>query len=217
MRLLRTGWKTAAIAALGLLAVVAAVPLAVGAASGDPTSTPSTTSTLCQRDDVGGQGWGARLLTGLIDQGIISQDQADQIRGYVSSEAETACVSGHLLAPYDVMQVSTQVLGLTEREIVSALREGQSLADLAAQQGVAVEDLTNALKTEATDNGAWYVSQGKLTQEQVDAALAGIDERLQTIVERQGLPDRPGSVRERLHNRMPEESGPMMQPDVQQS
>ena len=217
MRLLRARWKTAAIAALGLLAAIVATPLAVAAASGDPTATPSTTGTLCQRDNAGGQGWGARLLTGLIDEEIISQDQADQIRGYVSSKAETACVSGHLLAPYDVMQVSTQVLGLSEREIVAALRQGQSLADLAAQQGVVVEDLTEALKTKATDNGAWYVSQGKLTQEQVDAALGGIDERIQTIVDRQGLPDRPGSVRGRLHNRMTEEPSAMMQPDGQQS
>ncbi len=79
-------------------------------------------------------------------------------------------------------EVLTETLGLSGSEIREALAEGRSLADIAADQGVALEDLKAAILDSAQKRLDQAVIDGKIDQERADAVAArmaeGIDEHL---------------------------------------
>ena len=70
------------------------------------------------------------------------------------------------------------VLDLTEDELKAAREAGTTLAELAEQQGVEVADLIDALIADAEEHIAEHVAEGDLTQEEADARLAEIEQRI---------------------------------------
>lgn len=89
--------------------------------------------------------------------------------------------------------VAADQLGLTVDELRAALQGGQSIADLAAEQGVETQAIVDAYVAELTEALAQRVTDGKLTQEQMDAALAQAaeqaTERLNGAWPEMGRPD----------------------------
>lgn len=79
-------------------------------------------------------------------------------------------------------EVLTETLGLSGSEIRESLADGKSLADIAADQGVALEDLKAAILDSAQERLDQAVLDGKIDQERADAVAArmaeGIDEHL---------------------------------------
>ncbi|NLS79951.1 MAG: hypothetical protein GXY76_22145 [Chloroflexi bacterium] len=89
--------------------------------------------------------------------------------------------------------IAADKLGLTVDELWAALQEGQSIADLAADKGVETQAIVDAYVAELTEALAQRVTDGKLTQEQMDAALAQAaeqaTERLNGAWPEMGRPD----------------------------
>ena len=79
-------------------------------------------------------------------------------------------------------EVLTETLGLSGSEIRESLADGKSLADIAADQGVALEDLKAAILDSAQERLDQAVLDGKIDQERADVVSArmaeGIDEHL---------------------------------------
>ena len=78
----------------------------------------------------------------------------------------------------------SELLGITSDELCELRQEGSSLAEIAAEQGVTVDDLVAAIVAERTAVVQARVDDGTLTQEQADAMIQRMAERTELAVTR---------------------------------
>jgi len=71
-----------------------------------------------------------------------------------------------------------EALGMTTDELRAEFEAGNSLADVAAAQGVDVQDLIDMMVADATEHIDEKVAEGDLTQEEADEKLAELTERI---------------------------------------
>ncbi len=82
------------------------------------------------------------------------------------------------------MEVIAEQLGMTREEVRTELRASleagtpKSIADLAAEQGVAIGDIENAILAQMSEHMAQKVADGDITQEQADERLANASEKI---------------------------------------
>lgn len=178
---------------LGLTAMVGGVVL------GPAVATAATT------EESAGQAVGNRVerikeaLQGLVEDDTLTEEQRDRVattldeqlppgRGHGPGKGGHG--RGHGKGGRIALDAAATTLGMTEEELVAQLRDGRSLADLAAEKGVAVEDLAAALTAAAEERLAEKVAEGELTQEEADAKKAELAERIAAAIEREGFPGR---------------------------
>jgi hypothetical protein len=75
-----------------------------------------------------------------------------------------------------------ELLELTTEEIRDLRMEGQSLADIAAAQGVSEAELVAVITSGVTENLNEKVAEGVITQERADAMLTSLTERVETMI-----------------------------------
>lgn len=80
--------------------------------------------------------------------------------------------------------VLTDALGVGEDVLQAARDAGQSIADVATDQGVAVETVVDAVVESATANIQERVAAGDLTQDEANERIAGLEERVTERVNR---------------------------------
>jgi len=77
------------------------------------------------------------------------------------------------------LEAAAEVLGMTPEELSTQLWGGKTLADLAEEKGVDLEDIRAAVETAREtafrDSIAQAVEDGKITQENADWLLEGLD------------------------------------------
>ena len=120
-------------------------------------------------------------LSGLVSDGSLTQQQADEVATTLSG-AGIGGPGGHGGGPgggrLDLSAAAT-ALGMTPDELRTALdTDGTSLADVAAQRGVAADTVVDALVAAVQADVAQAVTDGDLTQEQADERLADLQERV---------------------------------------
>jgi DNA-directed RNA polymerase specialized sigma subunit len=71
-----------------------------------------------------------------------------------------------------VMSIVTEKLGMTQAELMTELQAGKSIADVAKEKNVAVGDIAEAILAPQTDKLKELVTDGQLTQAEVDNYLA---------------------------------------------
>lgn len=71
-----------------------------------------------------------------------------------------------------VIDVVSDLLGLTPEEILAERQEGKTLAEIAQEQGVTEEALIEAIVAKQTEMIEQAVEEGKLTREQADWLIA---------------------------------------------
>lgn len=76
------------------------------------------------------------------------------------------------------VDVLTDILGLDAEELRAAFADGKSLADIAAEQGVDVEELSAALVSAAEERIDEAVADGALDAERAEEMKAGLSERI---------------------------------------
>ncbi len=86
-----------------------------------------------------------------------------------------------------VGQAAAKYLGLTEAQLVTQLRSGKSLADIANAQHKSVSGLEDAVKAQIKARLDKAVSAQRLTSAQEQKILSRLDQRLNTIVNRKGF------------------------------
>jgi polyhydroxyalkanoate synthesis regulator phasin len=131
-------------------------------------------------------------LTGLVDDGSITDEQADEVAATLG-EAGLGDRHGHgdRHGPGRPLALHTaaDALGLTEGELREALQaDGTSLADVAEAQDVDVDTLVRALVDGQEERIAEAVEDGRLTQEEADERLADLEERVTDLVNSDDLP-----------------------------
>jgi polyhydroxyalkanoate synthesis regulator phasin len=134
---------------------------------------------LAATDDAGAGSAVERItdaLSGLVDDGSITQDQADEVATTLS-DAGIGRGGHHGGGPG--LEAAATALGMTEDELRTALEpEGTTLAQVAEAEGVPVDDLVAALVEAEQERVAQAVEDGRLTQEEADERLAGLEERV---------------------------------------
>ncbi len=84
-------------------------------------------------------------------------------------------------------EAAAKYLGLTEAQLVTQLRDGKSLADIANAQHKSVSGLEDALKAAIKARLDKAVSANLITSAQEQKILSRVDQRLTKIVNRKGL------------------------------
>jgi polyhydroxyalkanoate synthesis regulator phasin len=146
------------------------------------------------------------ILKSLVDDGTITQDQADKVVAALVAAGPVGFPGGHrgvggpgklIRAGLDVVATT---LGITEDEVRTALESGQSIADLAVSKGKTAQDVIDAIVAEATTRINAAVTDGKLTQERADELIANLTTGVTELVNSTpplggpglGLPGLPG-------------------------
>ena len=97
-------------------------------------------------------------------------------------------------------EVLAEALGLTVEELHEALSDGQTVAEVAQAQGIALQDVADALVAAQSEHLQQAVDDGRITQEQADERIAQMEEHILEMLESgegmgPGSHGRPGGKR----------------------
>lgn len=205
--------------AVGLFAAVPSLTSASGAStvalqddSGDAPTSDGTTERPTGDDTVPGlPDRTTRIreaLKNLVDDGTITAAQAEAVAADLASDLpsrgagqggpfgrmghDMGELGGHHHGRFGGGQVIADALGIDLATLRDELRDGASLADVAAAHGVDVQVVIDAIVARASERLDQAVEDGRLTDEQAADRLAELTERVTDMVERP-MPQRPGA------------------------
>jgi len=176
----------------GLAAGVVVAP-AVAVAQTSDTSTANAVGERVSRI--------ADVLSGLVGDGSITQEQADEVASTLAEQMPR--LGGH--GPGGGhggpggfgrfggnLDAAAEVIGISEDELRTALEGGQSLAQVAEANDIERQALVDGLVAAASDHLDEEVAEGDLTQAEADERKAELVERVTATIDREGLPTRGG-------------------------
>jgi hypothetical protein len=148
----------------------------VGAAIGTPTiAAAGGTATSAA-------GWVRDALSGLVEDGTIDQGQADAVAAALEEARPERGWRHPHLAHHLGLQAVAESLGIAEDELRAALVDGRTIAEVAAERGVDVQVVVDAIVAAQRERVDEEVADGDLTREQADEILAGAEERAGDLV-----------------------------------
>jgi len=116
------------------------------------------------------------VLKPLVDDGTLTQDQADKV---IEALEAAAPQGGRGMARLETV---AEVLGITADEVRTAVQGGQTIADLAKAKGSTAQTVIDALVAEVERHFADEVASGEHTQEEADARIAEATTRITEFV-----------------------------------
>lgn len=157
-----------------LATVIVGAVAAVGISAGAVFLTPATAD--AQEDTATETGPLEEILGDLVTEGVINQEQADAI-------AERLRQAGPFHGPHHKrgghLETVADILGMEPSELLQALRDGDSVADVAGDQ---TDDVIDALVDEAAGRLDRAVESGRINQDEADEKLTEIRERITEMV-----------------------------------
>ena len=119
-----------------------------------------------------------------VAAGRLTQDQADRLqeRGFDLAPMFGPRGGRFPLGGVHLMESATTVLGISVDDLMTQLKDGKSLADVAEAQGVSVETLKTGLLAQVKTELDTLVSDGKITQSQADNIYSRTESNIDTIV-----------------------------------
>ena len=139
-----------------------------------------------------------------VDNGRLSQEQADEIIAQMKARLVEGLQDGTWFSwgrqPIRRrgggvnLSVLAESLNMTEDELREALVGGKTVAEIAEEQGVALDDLVDALIAPAVERIQKRVEDGTLTQEEADQHIADLRAHILEMLENGMKPPagRPG-------------------------
>ncbi len=130
-----------------------------------------------------------------LEEGKITEEQAEELKSRIESgefprffgpglfggPGDHHGFGGHLFFG-DKLTAAAEYLGLTQDELREALRDGQSLAEVAEAEGKSVDGLKQAILDEAKTSLDEAVADERFTREQADEILERLRESIDDIV-----------------------------------
>jgi len=133
------------------------------------------------------------LIDEAVANGKLTQDEAAKLKERVNEYGPLSVLGlrhgkdvGVCLGAKLVVGAAVDVLHMDRTEIVSAVRSGQSLAEIAQSKGMSVDDFKSALLQSVKAKLDAKVADGTLTQEQSDRAYSAIQGKIDQIVQFKG-------------------------------
>jgi hypothetical protein len=126
-------------------------------------------------------------LQGLVDDGTLTEAQLEAVVETLSEaraefEGDRPGHRGHRGPGGPGGADLAGILGLEQDALREAVSGGQSLADVAAEQGVDTQDLIDAIVDAAEERANGAVESGRIDQEKADEIVAGAAERAEDLV-----------------------------------
>ena len=142
----------------------------------------------------------AARIDAAVADGELTQEQADALKQRLEAEGvgifgfgpPGGLHGGPHAGLHAGLDAAAQYLGLTEAELHEQLESGQTLSEIAAEQGKTVEGLEQALIDAAKEDIAAAVEAGRLTQAQADEILSDLPDRIDDVVNGTFPPGGPG-------------------------
>jgi polyhydroxyalkanoate synthesis regulator phasin len=138
-------------------------------------------------------------LQELVDAGTISAEQADAVaahlvenrpeRGEFGEGHGPGGRHGGMFGRGVASEALTDLLGIDGEELRTQLRDGATLAEIAADQGVEVQAVIDELVAEVTERVDNAVENGRIDQAEADEKLAEAEARITDMVNN-GRPER---------------------------
>jgi hypothetical protein len=97
--------------------------------------------------------------------------------------------------PGFMADAAAEALGMNKDELIEALKDGNSLAEMAEAQGMDLEDFKAALLDQVKAQLGEVVAAGDLTQEQADDIFQRTEENIDSIVDAEGCDGGFGGMR----------------------
>ena len=123
----------------------------------------------------------AGKLTAVREATILSRLQT-VLTNVVNKTVKPAHPTHVRVDPGVVLQATTSYLGLTLRDLVTQLRTGKTLAQIAVAQGKTADGLTSAVVAAVKAKLDGQVSSGRITQQQETDFLATLQANVQAFV-----------------------------------
>jgi polyhydroxyalkanoate synthesis regulator phasin len=185
---------------VGGLAVAALNPIStVLAQEEDPASTTTTTAPAddpaAAPDEERGGGRGGRhgagalqeVLDGLVEDGTLTQEQADAVTGGLREKAEEwreehGGPRGHGLLR-GLWEEAAAVIGVEPEALREGLQDGRSLTEVGAEAGVERQELVDALVAKGEELVDAAVTEGVVDEERAAEIKAELPEHVERIVD----------------------------------
>jgi hypothetical protein len=163
---------------------------------------------MAQDDGDGDGGWVDNVLDDLVDDGTLTQDQADAVADALE-EARPDGFPGfgpwHGHGPFAVggslLAEAADAIGIEVDDLFDRLRDGETIAEIAESEGVAPQTVIAAIVAAARERLAEAIADERIDQEDADEHLAELTERINEFVNEgfDGLPGPDGGpFRERF-------------------
>ncbi len=124
--------------------------------------------------------------------------------GAASAQDDTSTVDNSRMRRgvlQSLVEIITEETGLTAQEIFQQVRDGATLAEVIEANGGSVDNVTQALITQAETRVEESVAEGRITQERADEILANLETRISEALNSQfELRGRGEQLRERFEN-----------------
>lgn len=118
-----------------------------------------------------------------VAEGTLTEEQGERLQ---ESDFPFAGRPWHGPPHVHVMDAAADVLGMSQADLMEQLRDGNSLAEVAEDQGMSVEDFKTALLDQIQAKLDELVADGTITQEQADDIFQRIEENIDSIVNAEG-------------------------------
>lgn len=121
------------------------------------------------------------ILAGLVEEGVINADQSTRIAEALRDRVGP--VRGHHgMARGSHLETAAEVMGIEVTDLADALRDGQSIAEVAEANGSSAQTVIDALVAEMNANLDRAIEDGKLTTDRADEIRADAPDRIESMV-----------------------------------
>ena len=159
---------------LGSLAIAAFNPLGFADAQ-DEEESPA-------EEERNGRGPGIvqEALDSLVEDGTLTQDQADATSDRIREHAEDSPRRGPMghLGGGEKLESLAETLGTDVESLGQALRDGQTIAEIAEANGVDPQTVIDSMVADKTERIDQAVADGRIDTEKAEEIKAGLAERI---------------------------------------
>jgi hypothetical protein len=141
------------------------------------------------QDDNDGGSWVDDALSGLIEDGTLTQAQVDAVeQALEAARPEGGPGIGHHGGPFghfgrgERFDEAAEAIGIEVQELVDALRDGQTLAQIAEANGVQPQAVIDAMVAAAQERIDAAVEAGRLDEAEAAERTADLTERITELV-----------------------------------
>lgn len=171
--------RTAAVLLTGALAAGTVGAVVITPASASTSSNPISSRLAMIKD----------ALKGLVGDGTLTQAQADKVANALNNKLPQGGFDGGpgrhfggMMGLRESAATVAKTLGMTPAELMTALRNGQTLKELAATKGVSTDTLVNAMVAAAEQQLTTAVQNKRITQAQADTIKSTLTQRMTDLV-----------------------------------
>jgi hypothetical protein len=123
-----------------------------------------------------------------VEAGRLTEEQGEELKERIESGDMPLLGPGgpgfgHQVHHVGDLDAAASYLGMTEANLMAALEDGKTLAQLAEDRGKSVDGLVNALVEDAEAELEAAVEAGRLTDAQRDSIVSGLKERITRLVD----------------------------------